>query len=49
MGSGLCEAVFASLVRLYGKDASSSITGITLSAGLASTTGWPFSTVLETH
>lgn len=47
MGSGLYEAAFASLVRLYGKDARSSITGITLIAGFASTVGWPLSSVLE--
>ncbi|GCL65619.1 MFS transporter [Pseudaquabacterium pictum] len=47
MGSGLYEAAFASLVRLYGKDARSSITAITLIAGFASTVGWPLSAVLE--
>lgn len=47
MGSGLYEAAFASLVRLYGKDARNSITGITLIAGFASTVGWPLSAVLE--
>ncbi len=49
MGSGLYEAAFASLVRLYGKDARNSITGITLIAGFASTVGWPLSAVLELH
>jgi predicted MFS family arabinose efflux permease len=47
MGIGLYEAAFAALVRLYGKDARSSITGITLIAGFASTVGWPLSTMLE--
>lgn len=47
MGSGLYEAAFASLVRLYGKGARNSITGITLIAGFASTVGWPLSAVLE--
>jgi MFS family permease len=47
MGSGLYEAAFASLVRLYGKSARSSITGITLIAGFASTVGWPLSAFLE--
>ena len=47
MGSGLYEAAFASLVRLYGGDARASITGITLIAGFASTVGWPLSAVLE--
>ncbi|MBX3605596.1 MAG: MFS transporter [Piscinibacter sp.] len=49
MGSGLYEAAFASLVRLYGKDARTSITGITLIAGFASTVGWPLSTYLESR
>jgi predicted MFS family arabinose efflux permease len=47
MGSGLYEAAFSALVRLYGTGARSSITGITLIAGFASTVGWPLSTVLE--
>ncbi len=47
MGSGLYEAAFATLVRLYGKDSRNSITGITLIAGFASTVGWPLSTFLE--
>ena len=47
MGSGLYEAAFSTLVRLYGASARSSITGITLIAGFASTVGWPLSTVLE--
>lgn len=49
MGSGLYESAFASLVRLYGKGARTSITGITLIAGFASTVGWPLSTWLESH
>jgi predicted MFS family arabinose efflux permease len=49
MGSGLYEAAFAALVRLYGKDSRSTITGITLIAGFASTVGWPLSTFLEAH
>lgn len=47
MGSGLYEAAFASLVRLYGNGSRSAITGITLLAGFASTIGWPLSTLLE--
>lgn len=47
MGSGLYEAAFSSLVRLYGHDARNSITGITLIAGFASTVGWPLSAWLE--
>jgi MFS family permease len=46
MGSGLYEAAFAALVRLYGRDSRSVITGITLIAGFASTIGWPLSTML---
>jgi predicted MFS family arabinose efflux permease len=47
MGSGLYEAAFAALVRLYGRDSRTTITGITLIAGFASTVGWPLSTFLE--
>ena len=47
MGSGLYEAAFAALVRLYGRDSRGVITGITLIAGFASTVGWPLSTFLE--
>jgi MFS family permease len=49
MGSGPYESAFASLVRLYGKDARTSIAGITLIAGFASTVGWPLSAWLESH
>jgi predicted MFS family arabinose efflux permease len=47
MGSGLYEAAFAALVRLYGRDSRNAITGITLIAGFASTVGWPLSTLFE--
>jgi predicted MFS family arabinose efflux permease len=47
MGSGLYEAAFSTLVRLFGHDARNTITGITLIAGFASTVGWPLSTLLE--
>lgn len=47
MGSGLYEAAFATLVRLYGQESRNPITGITLIAGFASTIGWPLSTLLE--
>lgn len=43
MGSGLYEAAFSTVVRLYGQDARRAITGITLFAGFASTIGWPLS------
>ncbi|MDQ2736047.1 MAG: MFS transporter [Pseudomonadota bacterium] len=49
MGSGLYEAAFATLVRLYGRDSRGAITGITLIAGFASTVGWPLSAYLESH
>lgn len=47
MGSGLYEAAFAALVRLYGRDSRNVITGITLIAGFASTVGWPLTSLLE--
>lgn len=47
MGSGLYEAGFAALVRLYGASSRGAITGITLIAGFASTVGWPLSAWLD--
>lgn len=41
MGVGLYDTAFATLGRIYGRDARSAITGITLVAGFASTIGWP--------
>jgi predicted MFS family arabinose efflux permease len=41
MALGLYDAAFAALARIYGHAARSSITGITLIAGFASTVGWP--------
>jgi predicted MFS family arabinose efflux permease len=41
MGSGLYDAAFGALGRIYGDAARRSITGITLMAGFASTVGWP--------
>ncbi len=49
MGSGLYEAAFAALVRLYGSQARGPITGITLIAGFASTVGWPLSALLDSQ
>lgn len=43
MGFGLYEAAFATVTGLYGREARSAITGITLFAGFASTIGWPLS------
>ena len=49
MGLGLYDAAFGALGRIYGSDARSAITGITLIAGFASTVGWPLSSLgLET-
>ena len=41
IGMGLYDPAFATLTWLYGRDARSAITGITLIAGFASTIGWP--------
>ena len=46
IGMGLYDPAFATLTWLYGRDARSSITGITLIAGFASTIGWPLTAVL---
>ncbi|MCZ8373975.1 MAG: MFS transporter [Beijerinckiaceae bacterium] len=49
MGIGLYDSAFAALAKIYGRDARSAITGITLIAGFASTVGWPLSAWLEAH
>jgi MFS family permease len=41
MATGLYDAAFAALGRIYGTEARRPITGITLMAGFASTVGWP--------
>jgi len=43
IGMGLYDPAFAALTWLYGREARSAITGITLIAGFASTIGWPAS------
>lgn len=43
MGSGLYDAAFGTLGRLYGQDARSAITSLTLFGGFASTVSWPLS------
>jgi MFS family permease len=43
MAIGLYDPAFATLTRLYGREARAPITGITLIAGFASTLGWPVS------
>ncbi|MES2188513.1 MAG: MFS transporter [Pseudomonadota bacterium] len=47
MAAGFYEVAFSSLVKLYGTDSRSAITGITLIAGFASTIGWPLTTWLN--
>lgn len=49
MGTGLYDAAFAALVRLFGPDARRSISGITLIAGFASSVGWPLTAWMEAH
>jgi len=49
MGSGLYDAAFATLGRLYGKDARRAITNLTLWGGFASTVCWPLSAWLVEH
>jgi MFS family permease len=44
---GLYDPAFATLTRLYGREARAPITGITLIAGFASTVGWPASAWFE--
>jgi len=46
MGAGLYDAAFATLGRLYGKDARGAITALTLYGGFASTLCWPLSAFL---
>jgi MFS family permease len=43
MGAGLYDAAFATLGRLYGQNARSAITTLTLFGGFASTVCWPLS------
>jgi MFS family permease len=45
IGMGLYDSAFAALSVLYGREARSAITGITLIAGFASTIGWPLTAV----
>ncbi|MEK9968499.1 MAG: MFS transporter [Ferrovibrio sp.] len=47
MAIGLYEAAFATLTAIYGRDARSAITGITLLAGFASTVCWPISAFVD--
>jgi MFS family permease len=47
MGAGLYDAAFAALGQLYGREARSPITNLTLFGGFASTVCWPLSAYLE--
>ena len=47
MGIGLYDSAFATLAAIYGGEARTAITGITLLAGFASTIGWPLSAVMD--
>lgn len=49
MGTGLYDAVFAALGRLYGSDARGPITNLTLFGGFASTVCWPLSAFMIDH
>ena len=49
MGAGLYDAAFATLGRLYGPNARSAITNLTLFGGFASTICWPLTGVLAEH
>jgi MFS family permease len=46
MGTGLYDAAFAALTRLYGHEARTAITNLTLFGGFASTICWPLSAFL---
>lgn len=49
MGTGLYDAVFAALGRLYGGGARAPITNLTLFGGFASTICWPLSAFMIDH
>jgi MFS family permease len=49
MGMGLYDPAFATLGRLYGSDARSAITTLTLWGGFASTVCWPLSALMVEH
>ena len=46
MGAGLYDPAFAALGRLYGQEARTAITSLTLIAGFASTACWPLSALM---
>ncbi len=49
MGSGLYDPAFASLGRLYGREARAAITYTTLYGGFASTVCWPLAALIVGH
>jgi MFS family permease len=49
MGTGLYDAVFAALGRIYGTEARGPITNLTLFGGFASTVCWPLSAFMIEH
>src|SRR5262249_10749000 len=49
MGTGLYDAVFAALGRMYGREARTPITNLTLIGGFASTVCWPLSAFMIEH
>ncbi len=49
MGTGLYDAVFAALGRMYGSEARRPITNLTLFGGFASTVCWPLSAFMIEH
>lgn len=49
MGTGLYDAVFAALGRIYGSEARQPITNLTLFGGFASTICWPLSAFMIEH
>jgi MFS family permease len=49
MGTGLYDAVFAALGRMYGEGARQPITNLTLFGGFASTICWPLSAFMIEH
>ncbi len=49
MGTGLYDAVFAALGRMYGSAARQPITNLTLFGGFASTICWPLSAFMIEH
>ena len=49
MGAGLYDAAFSTLGNIYGSNARSAITSVTLFGGFASTVCWPLSALMVQH